>query len=363
MTTRFGCGLHHSLLRPYKSTLTQHLKGTKPSISIQFITKTALLHRTNTTTAVRINHNTRVNGPVSTLPAPLVLPTRAPDESFISFAFKRGKGCKSLLLPIPSTPSSPTPPTQPKLTSPCKIDLQFYKTGLKNVYANHILARPLRSLPTSSLTRSNFQLLHRSSHDVRRIPLFLLVFIICGEFTPFVVLFLSGVVPNTCKIPSQISKEREKLELRRKNSFRNLDTNLPAPPKSSSSASEHEKGNGKVEALNRHQLLHISNSLNLSSPLWPEALGLPPDSILRSRIRKRAEYLSTDDTLITRDGGVSQMEMEEVRRACEERGIDVLGRNDEILRGTLRKWMDARKTSSIEKLLLTRPSVWALKGS
>ncbi|KAI9707124.1 MAG: hypothetical protein M1836_000084 [Candelina mexicana] len=261
-------------------------------------------------------------------------------------------------------------PSYPSLSSAEKaVHLNFYKTGLKNVYANYRLSRTLRTQISSKanssistavqnalITRSDFQLLHRSSHDIRRIPLFLLVFVICGEFTPLVVLFMTGVVPTTCKIPKQVAKEREKIETRRKTSFRELDVGLP---KEGGVAGK----DGGVEDLSRKQLSHISSSLGLFSNWWPKALGLPLDSMLRRRVLQRKEYLEMDDTLITRDGGVSQMEIEEVRRACEERGIDVLGRNDEILKGTLRKWLEARGKTSIEKLLLTRPSVWAMKGS
>ncbi len=180
---------------------------------------------------------------------------------------------------------------------------------------------------------------------MKKIPLFALVLLVCGEFTPLVVPFLSGAVPGTCLIPKQVQTAREKAEARRKASFRDL---VVAPP-------AEEVG---VAGLKREQLLHVSRSLGLHSNWWPEGLGLPPDAVLKSRIGRRTEYLDMDDRLIGSDGGVGEMEVEEVRIALEERGLDLLGKNEQQLRGSLRTWLRAKAERPLTHLLLTRPSVW-----
>ncbi|EEP82073.1 predicted protein [Uncinocarpus reesii 1704] len=118
----------------------------------------------------------------------------------------------------------------------------FYKTGLKNVYHNYRAAAPIRKklgfsgyLPTSlppralsgasafeqlvkreGVTRAEFQLLRRSAYDIRRMIPFVMILIVCGEFTPFVVLALGNrVTPLTCRVPKQLEKER-RLKLDRK---------------------------------------------------------------------------------------------------------------------------------------------------
>ena len=50
-----------------------------------------------------------------------------------------------------------------------------------------------------------------------------------------------------------------------------------------------------------------------------------------------------DDFAIERDGGMKRLEKEEVRMACEERGIDVLGKEDGNLRADLKRWMEQRR--------------------
>lgn len=173
--------------------------------------------------------------------------------------------------------------------------------------------------------------------------MFGLVLLVCGEFTPLVVIMLTSIVPWTCRIPKQIMSDREKLEVRRRISFRNLTAKLPE-----------EKG---TEGLNRMQLLHISWSLGLSSSTWDYLGGqLPglPTEILRSKVQKRVRYLEMDDSLIYKYGGVKDMDVEEVRMALVERGVDVLGREEKALRGDLNAWLKSREKVSVERLLLTR---------
>jgi len=337
MTTRSVCGLRaaprYSYIHVHNSNIYNLHSFQKPSLTPTC--PSTINYRYNSTSATRINHNQKVNGPVTTLPPPLVLPVRGPDQGTISYYYRFGSAY-----------------------------IAFYKTGFKNVWHNYKASRTLqrtvldakcggslqRAVHSGLLTRSDFQLLVRSWHDVKRIPAFALVFIACGEFTPLVVLFISGVVPRTCQIPKQVRGDREKVEVRRKASFREL---VVAPP-------AEDVG---VGGLKREQLLHISRSLGLHSGWWPEGFGLPPDGLLKAKIKGRAEYLDMDDYLIESDGGVGEMEMEEVRMALEERGLDVLGKNDEQLKMLLRSWLWARAKRPVMTLFLTRPSVWANKES
>lgn len=94
---------------------------------------------------------------------------------------------------------------------------------------------------------------------------------------------------------------------------------------------------------------------------------------------KRVEYLEMDDRLIERAGGVKDMDVEEVRMALVERGVDVLGREGKGMKSELSAWLKSREKVSVERLLLTRygsfagifgdvtnftrPSAWPVKAS
>lgn len=174
--------------------------------------------------------------------------------------------------------------------------------------------------------------------------MFALVLLVCGEFTPLVVIVLTSIVPWTCRIPKQIQADRAKLEERRRISFRNLTKKF--------------EGEGKgVDGMNRMQLLHISWSLGLSSSVWDWLGGqLPglPTGVLRRRVKSRVEYLEMDDKLISLAGGVRDMDVEEVRMALVERGVDVLGREAKGMKGELSAWLKSREKVPVERLLLTR---------
>lgn len=294
-----------------------------------FLTKRHASSSTTTSSPTTTNSLALVNGPSSTLPAPLTLPTRGKDQSLPSFYFATGK-----------------------------TYLAFYKTGVKNIYYNYRSSKPIQqridntyksslseAVAANGINRQEFQLLARNWHDVKRVPVFALVFAICGEFTPLVVVFLSSVVPWTCRIPSQIEGDRRKLESRRRISFRNL--TLPPP----------EGIDGGVEKLARMQLIHISWSLGLSSSVWDwlggQFPGLP-SFMVRKKVDKRVEYLEMDDKLIKDAGGIGKMELEECKMACIERGIDVIGRKDTDIKQDLNDWLKSRPKRSIEHLLLTR---------
>jgi len=116
--------------------------------------------------------------------------------------------------------------------------------------------------------------------------------------------------------------------------------------------------------MEKMQLVHISWSLGLSSSVWDwlggQYPGLP-SFLLKGKVKRRVEYLELDDGLIVKDGGVREMEIEEVRMALVDRGVDVLGRGGKELRGDLNAWLKSREKVPVERLLLTRPNVWPVR--
>ncbi|CZT42669.1 uncharacterized protein RSE6_02607 [Rhynchosporium secalis] len=269
-----------------------------------------------------------VNGPSSTLPTPIVIPVHEPGKSVFKHTLALGKSY-----------------------------ITFYKAGIKNTYHNyraaHALQRRLdkRKTPSFSsaikartITRSEFLLLSRNWYDIKRVPLFAAVLLVCGEFTPLVVLACTNIVPWTCRIPRQIDGDRKKLEKRRGISFRNLTAKVL-------------KGKTKTEDLNRMQLLHISWSLGLCSSMWDYLGGqLPglPTWLLRRRVANRVHMLEMDDTLIERAGGLKDMDIEELKLALVARGVDIMEKEEKDMKNDLNAWLKSREKVSVERLLLMR---------
>ncbi|KAL8928394.1 MAG: hypothetical protein Q9172_000880 [Xanthocarpia lactea] len=274
-----------------------------------------------------------LNPPISTLPPPLELPTSEPNLSGtqkLKFYYKTGRAY-----------------------------LTFYKSGVKAVWQNYKLLRQLRpripkgqsaeqALRDGLLSRAEYHLIRRTRSDISRIPLFAIVLAICGEFTPLVVVFLglSSAVPRTCHIPKQINGAREKLEARRRETFR----------KGTITADRTEKVED-IRNLPRPIMLHVGRSLGLYSSLW-DKIGVAPTILLPKRIQKAVERIDVDDLAIEKGGGVKYLSEEELKLAAEERGLDVIGRSRAEVASVLGKWIDARRRASITDLLCRRPSAW-----
>ncbi|KAK6359626.1 hypothetical protein TWF696_000772 [Orbilia brochopaga] len=262
-------------------------------------------------------YETPINAPLSTLPAPLdIPPPRRPDQSVFSYYFQLGKGY-----------------------------LVFYKNGLKNAaWVNPRLVRPVMTRWRESkgyagirentwLTRSDLQLLKRHQHDIRRIPLFALLFTICGEFTPLVVAAFSNIVPITCRIPTQIRHDRRKRDERQTASFENY-----LPSSSINRAIE------RLEQMTFREKVHCSTMVGRHSNLWPSRiLPLPFEWLLNRRLKRYEVYLETDDMLIAKGGGVMLLSPAELEIACMDRGIKVLDKPEAQLRSDLQRWLTDRK--------------------
>lgn len=262
--------------------------------------------------------------PLSTThPPPLSLPFRAPDLPAYKYYFRLGKAYA-----------------------------QFYKTGLKAIYTNWKLARALpdglyyrsqsdlrAAVEDGTLNRADFQLIRRAKSDVNKLPLFVLVWLVCGEFTPLVVIFVSGLVPRVIWIPKQVQKAREKAETRRKLAREESAVHITGPTKLFII-------DEMVEPNRTNTYRYYARSMGLYPGLWDRLPpAVIPTSLVKNRVQNRIEYLEIDDLAIAMDGGERRMNAQEITWACEDRGIDALGKEERQLRTDLKAWLETRRGS------------------
>ncbi|KXT03157.1 hypothetical protein AC578_7695 [Pseudocercospora eumusae] len=297
-----------------------------------------------------------INPSRSTLPPPLKLPTRA-SENVALYYFRIGRAYGS-----------------------------FYWVGIKAVWFNYKAAKQLRerirkkagqkasrSKELGLMTRSEFQLLARNSHDIGKLPFFGLLAALCGEWLPLIVPFIPAAVPGTCRIPKQIEGMRKKAEERRRISFRQGisepgadQLRVEAAPSSGSieyPMSRKEFAAQMLSKLRDDQLFHLSSTLNLHNRMWDRIQLPPPSFLLRRGLSKHLSYLASDDFLLERYGGAAKLTADEVDIACEERGMDVLGRPEHKLRENLSWWLARQKDdngrgSALFAMLFRRPNAW-----
>ncbi|EED14128.1 conserved hypothetical protein [Talaromyces stipitatus ATCC 10500] len=233
--------------------------------------------------------------------------------------------------------------------------LGFYKTGLKNVYLNYKSCLPIRrelglssyiptspptsprtpssgatslstALETLHITRAEYQLVRRATYDVHRIIPFGLLLLICGEFTPLIVVAIGdAVTPYTCRVPKQIEKTRAKRLQLKKAAFAAVQGGLgsmkPVPTGSAEEMTWLAEQFGSIEFVTRASAEQV---------------------IRASRLRKWNEYLALDDGLIVKGGGVGALSAREIRLAIDERGgvgVGADARSEEVREKEERKWL------------------------
>lgn len=286
----------------------------------------------------------RINPARSTLPAPLDLPTQGSDNKLV-YLFRIGRAYGS-----------------------------FYWVGIKAVWFNYQAVRLLkqeiegRGKPgqggeksskeqeLKNFSRAEYQLMQRSRHDIGKLPFFGVLVALFGEWLPLLVPFIPGAVPMTCRIPKQVEQMRAKTEERRRLSFRQGISEPAMEDMPTISAAVQETGTSQkapewpmtqvgcaatlISRLRDDQLHHLSSTLDLHSRLWDRIQQQPPSFLLRRGISKRLAYLTSDDRLLGHDGGVRKLSWDELMIACQERGLDVLGKREEVLRQDLSWWID-----------------------
>ncbi|KAL7937054.1 hypothetical protein V8C35DRAFT_294589 [Trichoderma chlorosporum] len=278
--------------------------------------------------------NTALNPPASTRPPPLQ-PVE-PQESTIKYYFQLGKSYA-----------------------------KFFAQGVKAVVANtRLLNSKVKSLPRgerpsvfkphyipASFSRADWVLMWRTRHDLLRLPAFALFFLIAGEFTPILVVFVSGILPYTCRFPSLLNESIEKAERRRAAAFEELE-------------SKHSHGAlspGITKAVARQ---HVLRALDLPGAMW-DRLGFTPPGMWNIKGRLRLSFLEVDDKRLVDGGGPSGLETEELRIACSDRGLNILGKSEAELRTRLGDWLRLTAAEELGErrrrmatLMLTRPENW-----
>jgi hypothetical protein len=221
--------------------------------------------------------------------------------------------------------------------------LTFYKTGLKNVWLNYKELRKIRArigqqsledvvkygLRSGSgrqedqykpvLTRQDYQLALRTQRDVRKLAPFALILLVCGEFTPLIILALgSAVVPGTCRIPQQELKDIG-ADLARLRAYKDRSkTQIPHETKNGtpeiSAADPASHWEEEARESMRLGLSRISPDIPVLGFVWYKLVGAP-------RLRRHCEQLLCDTILIVREGGFTKLPPAEVIAWSFKRGL------------------------------------------
>ncbi|KAJ2451345.1 hypothetical protein EV183_003673 [Coemansia sp. RSA 2336] len=222
--------------------------------------------------------------------------------------------------------------------------MSFYKEGLKELWANRSAYRDVkrRAARGEQITRAEYQILTRYPSDRLRILPFGVLVILAPELIYLIVLFMPGFCPSTCVTYKTVAKTAAKHDaLKQKLHVRMLEGLREDGLSVSDFVTEHALAKAvargsrlfSMDRLGRADLLMLYRFLGIGGMGW-----ILPTSWLRAGVARHLSYVRTDDSLLLKEQAVGQLELVDLFRACQERGIPSADLPDYQLRQALYGW-------------------------
>jgi pentamidine resistance factor, mitochondrial len=238
-----------------------------------------------------------------------------------------------------------------------KFIVKTYKSGISNVWKNQKQVRALRkeynfkSVPelqqrilddawtqklelgtnpgyhmipgSSHITRRQYILTYRTAKDFYKLPLFAIVFAICFEMTPLVLILFPKIAPGTCTIKETHSIEvKNKLIQQWKQGIKDSDRQLILPTSS-------------IYKIPKGQLEHL---FNLLTPGIVRA-NFYTLNYIQSKLVQHIQHIKCDDLLLSRFDGAATLDYRELLHACQQRAIITAGKTKNELQVELSSWI------------------------
>ncbi|KAG0327271.1 hypothetical protein BGZ99_008032 [Dissophora globulifera] len=215
------------------------------------------------------------------------------------------------------------------------------KDGVKLLWVNKKIVASLKKAQKEDghqLTRREFQLIHKTDIDIKRMIPFGLVFLLATEYIPLIIIFAPQLIPSTCVTPSQLEGRRKKIHEKRSVMTEKLirlnrrEINKEALANYNSFIAIAKKyGDGfEYSMIDRGHLASFCRFMGLS--------GFGPKFMLSKRLDKHMNYLKKDDLLLHKDG-IDTLTFAELQLANEERGMRSLEVSKEHLERSLGYWL------------------------
>ncbi|RLV93871.1 hypothetical protein JA1_002240 [Spathaspora sp. JA1] len=163
-----------------------------------------------------------------------------------------------------------------------------------------------------NISRSQYQLLKRTPHDLLRLPLFAIIALIFEEFTPVICYIFPQITPRTCVIPSLLPKiwSSKPIQTLTNETINMNSTNLT------------DLSLKTAYNLQPHRVRLLSQSLGLVNKHVP--ISLYPMIYLRNRLQEHYNYLNVDNYYLTgfnTQANIWNLTNQELLLACLERNL------------------------------------------
>ncbi|KAF9584093.1 hypothetical protein BGW38_007603 [Lunasporangiospora selenospora] len=275
-------------------------------------------------------------------------PVRPSSAPFDDSALKVGSG--GAVAPenaVPATAEAVAPPPPKGLGAKAKefwnkgkeIVIQC-KDGVKLLWTNKKIVKELKrsQLEGYAVTRREFQLIHKTDIDIKRLIPFALVFTFATEYIPLIIIFAPQLIPSTCVTASQLDNLRKKTHEKRSTVTEKLirlnrreitKENLASYNSFVVIAKKYGEG-FTYDAIDRAHLSAFCKFMGLN--------GFGLKSMLKKRLDRHMTYIKEDDLLLQKDG-IDSLTFGELQIANEERGMRSLEVSREHLEKSLAYWL------------------------
>ena len=198
-----------------------------------------------------------------------------------------------------------------------KYLFRFYLNGVKQIWRNRTTVRDIHAdvrRTKRDYTWEEMQMIRTHSKDMVKLPLFVLILATVEELLPLMVIYTPFMLPSTCILPSQLTKIRQRFELKRSTAIKSLRATLPSPGVLNVSD---ESAQAAVAALPSQALNELTTIYNLSK--WGGSI------MQRSRIVSHMRILQEDDDRLAKSKTFTSTEDADYKlsNACIQRGMYV----------------------------------------
>ncbi|KAG0019101.1 hypothetical protein BGZ81_009936 [Podila clonocystis] len=285
-------------------------------------------------------------------------------------------GSKDALAPENSMSQTTTPPLPPPTGVVGKAKDFFRKgkeiviqckDGVKLLWVNKKIVKDLKKAQKESghqLTRREYQLIHKTDIDIKRMIPFGLVFLLATEYIPLIIIFAPQLIPTTCVTPSQLEGRRKKIHEKRsvmtekliRLNRREITKESLASYNSFMTVSKKYGEAFDYEMIDREHLSSFCKFMGVS--------GFGPKFMLKKRLGKHMDYIREDDELLQKEG-IDGLSFSELQVANEERGMRSLEVSKEHLEKSLAYWLklSLSKDSTVPPALLVFSRMFLLHST
>lgn len=231
-----------------------------------------------------------------------------------------------------------------------KYLFRFYLNGVKQIWKNRTTVREIHAdvrRTKRDYTWEEMQMIRTHSKDMVKLPFFVLILATVEELLPLMVIYTPFMLPSTCILPSQLTKIRQRFELKRSTAIKSLRATLPTLDVSNVSD---KSAQAAVATLPSQALHELATVYNLSK--WGGSI------MQRGRIVSHMRILKEDDERLIKSKTFTSTEDADYKlsNACIQRGICAVNVSSKDMRLSLQRWLDVtlrpNPPSPLERILL-----------